>query len=174
MENENNNKKIEAYTGPGWVLTTLEMFMNWGRQRSPWPLPYGTACCGIEMMAALAAGYDMARFGAERPSFSPRQADVLIEAGTITKKMEPILKRIYEQMAEPKWVISMGACACSGGVFRTYSTVQGIDTIIPVDVYIPGCPPRPEALLQALIMILNKIGKDHPYYRFKSELEGNL
>jgi len=153
---------VQAYNGGGWIATKLEWLINWGRKRSPWPLPYGTACCGIEMMCALASGYDMARFGAERPSFSPRQADVLIEAGTITLKMVPILKRIYEQMAAPKWVIAMGACACSGGVFRTYSTLQGIDKVIPVDVYIPGCPPRPEALLQALGMLIKKIEKSHP------------
>ena len=166
---------FEAHTGPGWLLTKLEQLINWGRKRSPWPLPYGTACCGIEMMAALASGYDLARFGAERPSFSPRQADVLIEAGTITKKMVPVLKRIYDQMAEPKWVIAMGACACSGGVFRTYSTLQGIDLVIPVDVYVPGCPPRPEGLIYALLKIIEKIEKDHPLYpkarRFKAECE---
>lgn len=167
-------KGLEAYYFGSWILTQLEKLLIWGRQRSPWPFPYGTACCGIELMAALASSYDMSRFGAERPSFSPRQADVLIEAGTITKKMEPILRRIYDQMAEPKWVIAVGACACSGGVFRTYATVQGIDNIIPVDVYIPGCPPRPEAILQALIMILNKMGKDHPYYVYKEEIEANL
>lgn len=155
---------FQAYTGEGWLLSTLEQLINWGRSRSPWPLPYGTACCGIEMMAALASGYDMARFGAERPSFSPRQADVLIEAGTITKKMVPVLRRIYDQMAEPKWVIAMGACACSGGVFRTYSTLQGIDQVIPVDVYVPGCPPRPEGLLYALLQLMEKIKSDHPLY----------
>lgn len=153
---------LKAYTGEGWLLTKMEELINWGRKRSPWPLPYGTACCGIEVMCALAASYDMARFGAERPSFSPRQADVLIEAGTITKKMAPILRRIYDQMAEPKWVIAMGACACTGGVFRTYSTLQGIDRVIPVDVYVPGCPPRPEALLYALMKVMEKIEKDHP------------
>lgn len=153
---------LKAYTGEGWLLTKMEELINWGRKRSPWPLPYGTACCGIEMMCALAASYDMARFGAERPSFSPRQADVLIEAGTITKKMVPVLRRIYDQMAEPKWVIAMGACACTGGVFRTYSTLQGIDKVIPVDVYIPGCPPRPESLLYGLMKIMEKIEKDHP------------
>jgi len=156
---------MQAYSGPGWIVTKLEQLINWGRKRSPWPLPYGTACCGIEMMAALASGYDMARFGAERPSFSPRQADVLIEAGTITKKMVPVLRRIYDQMAEPKWVIAMGACACTGGVFRTYSTLQGIDLVIPVDVYVPGCPPRPEGLIYALLKIIEKIEKDHPIYQ---------
>lgn len=161
----------EIIKGPGWILTKLEWLINWGRKRSPWPLPYGTACCGIEMMAALASGYDMARFGAERPSFSPRQADVLIEAGTITKKMVPILRRIYDQMAEPKWVIAMGACACTGGVFRTYSTLQGIDQVIPVDVYVPGCPPRPEGLIYALMKIIEKIEKDHPLYDKAKEFE---
>ena len=153
---------IEGYAGGGWFLTKMEQLINWGRSRSPWPLPYGTACCGIELMAALAAGYDLPRFGAERPSFSPRQADVLIEAGTITKKMVPVLKRIYDQMAEPKWVIAMGACACSGGVFRTYSTLQGIDSVIPVDIFIPGCPPRPEALIDGLLKLMEKIKHDHP------------
>lgn len=162
---------LQAYSGSGWILTKLEDLINWGRKRSPWPLPYGTACCGIEMMCALAAGYDMARFGAERPSFSPRQADVLIEAGTITKKMVPILRRIYDQMAEPKWVIAMGACACTGGVFRTYSTLQGIDKVIPVDVYVPGCPPRPEGLLYALIKVMEKIEKDHPLRKQFDQLE---
>jgi len=153
---------FQAYTGSGWMLTKLEELVNWGRKRSPWPLPYGTACCGIEMMAALASGYDMGRFGAERPSFAPRQADLLIEAGTITKKMVPILKRIYDQMAEPRWVLAMGACACSGGVFRTYSTLQGIHNVIPVDIYVPGCPPRPEGLLYGLLKIIEKIEEDHP------------
>ena len=152
----------EAYNGGGWIATKLEWLINWGRKRSPWPLPYGTACCGIEMMCALAAGYDMARFGAERPSFSPRQADVLIQGGTITLKMAPAFKRIYDQMAEPRCVISMGACACSGGVFRTYPTLQGIDKLVPVDIYIPGCPPRPEALLQALLMFIEKTEKSQP------------
>ncbi len=161
---------FQAYGGEGWLLTKLEQLINWGRKRSPWPLPYGTACCGIEMMAALASGYDLARFGAERPSFSPRQADVLIQAGTITKKMVPIFKRIYDQMAEPKWVISMGACACSGGVFRTYSTLQGIDLVVPVDVYVPGCPPRPEGLIYALIKIMEKIEKDHPLRKKAAEI----
>ncbi|HID98388.1 MAG TPA: NADH-quinone oxidoreductase subunit B [Thermodesulfobacteriaceae bacterium] len=154
--------KIQGYGGNGWFITKMEQLINWGRSRSPWPLPYGTACCGIELMATMASGYDIARFGAERPSFSPRQADVLLEAGTITKKMTPVLKRIYDQMAEPKWVIAMGACACTGGVFRTYSTHQGIDSIIPVDIYIPGCPPRPEALLDGLVKLIHKIEKEHP------------
>ncbi len=156
---------VEGYTGEGWFLTQLNKLVNWGRKNSLWPLPFGTACCGIELMATLASSYDMARFGAERVSFAPRQADLLIEAGTITKKMAPVLRKIYLQMAEPKWVIAMGACACSGGVFRTYATLQGIDLIIPVDVYIPGCPPRPEALLQALIMIQKKIEKERPLSR---------
>ncbi len=161
---------FQAYQGEGWLLTKAEQLINWGRSRSPWPFPYGTACCGIELMAALASSYDMARFGAERVGFSPRQCDVLIEAGTITKKMVPILKTIYDQMAEPKWVIAVGACACTGGVFRTYSTQQGIGSIIPVDVYIPGCPPRPEGILYALLKLLDKIQEDHPLYKKRQEV----
>jgi NADH-quinone oxidoreductase subunit B len=137
----------------GYITTTLERAIGWCRKYSMWPMPFGTACCAIEMMGALASNYDMARFGAEAMRFSPRQCDMMIVAGTITKKMAPVLKKIHESMSEPKWVIAMGACASSGGVFDTYSVVQGIDTIIPVDVYIPGCPPRPEGLLYALMQI---------------------
>jgi NADH-quinone oxidoreductase subunit B len=122
-----------------------------------WPMPFGTACCAIEMMAAAASNFDISRFGMERMSFSPRQADVLICAGRVPYKLAPVLRRIWDQMPQPKWSISMGACASSGGVFDTYSMVQGIDTIIPVDVYIPGCPPRPEALIYGLMMIQEKV-----------------
>jgi len=118
-----------------------------------WPLPFATSCCGIEFMATMASTYDIARFGAERPSFSPRQADVLMVMGTIAKKMGPVLRHVYEQMAEPKWVIAVGACASSGGIFDTYSVLQGIDRIIPVDVYVPGCPPRPEQIIQGLMRV---------------------
>lgn len=131
--------------------------VQWARKNSLWPMPFGTACCAIELAAALSARYDMARFGAEAIRFSPRQADLLIVSGRISLKMMPVLKKIYDQMPEPKWVVSMGACASSGGVFDTYTLVQGIDQFMPVDVYIAGCPPPPEAVLDALLKIQKKI-----------------
>jgi len=127
--------------------------VNWARKNSLWPLPFATACCGIELMATAASRYDIARFGAEAMRFSPRQCDLLIVAGRVAIKMMPVLQRIYMQMAEPKWVISMGACASTGGVFDTYAVVQGIDQFLPVDVYVPGCPPRPETLLEGVMAI---------------------
>lgn len=151
---------IETALGPGIITTTLDKVINWGRRWSLYPMPYGVACCAIEMMGALASRYDMARYGAEAVRFSPRQCDLLIVAGTINLKMAPVLKRIYDQMSEPKWVISMGACASAGGPFDSYAVLQGIDRIIPVDVYIPGCPPKPEAMLQAVIKIQEKIDKE--------------
>ncbi|RMH12780.1 MAG: NADH-quinone oxidoreductase subunit B [Gemmatimonadetes bacterium] len=143
--------------GPTFLTTKLDFIINWGRRNSLWPMPFGTACCAIEMMASAASDYDLARFGMERMSFSPRQADVLICAGRVPYKLAPVLRRIWDQMSQPKWAVSMGACASSGGIFDAYSMVQGIDTIIPVDVYIPGCPPRPEALIYGLMMIQEKI-----------------
>ncbi|MDP7475594.1 MAG: NADH-quinone oxidoreductase subunit B family protein [Candidatus Marinimicrobia bacterium] len=142
------------------LTTTLESAINWGRKNSLWPMPFGTACCGIEFMAVLAARTDLARFGAEAIRFSPRQSDLLIVAGRISIKMMPVLIRIYEQMPEPKWVISMGACASSGGVFDTYSVIQGIDQFIPVDVYVPGCPPRPEGVVGSLLKIQDLVDKE--------------
>ena len=135
------------------LTTTIESAVNWGRKNSLWPMPFGTACCGIEFMAVLAAHTDISRFGAEAIRFSPRQSDLLIVAGRISLKMMPVLIRIYEQMPEPKWVVSMGACASTGGVFDTYSVIQGIDQFIPVDVYVPGCPPRPEGVVESLLKI---------------------
>jgi len=151
---------VETAFGPGIITTTLDKVVNWGRRWSLYPMPFGTACCAIEMMAALASRYDLARFGAEAIRFSPRQCDLLIVAGTINNKMVPVLRRIYDQMSEPKWVIAMGACASAGGPFDSYAVLQGIDRAIPVDAYIPGCPPRPEALLQAVLKIQEKIDKE--------------
>ncbi len=143
--------------GDAVVLTRLDEVVNWGRKNSLWPLPFGTACCAIEFMGMVSSVFDLSRFGAELVRFSPRQADLLIVAGTITYKQAPILKRIYDQMSDPKWVISMGACASSGGFYDDYCTLRGIDKIIPVDLYVAGCPPRPEALLQALVQLQQKI-----------------
>ena len=142
---------------PGFLTTKLDFVVNWARRNSLWPMPFGTACCAIEMMASYASRFDVARFGMERMSFSPRQADLLICAGRVSYKMAPVLRKIWDQMPQPKWSISMGACASSGGVFDAYSMVQGIDTIIPVDVYVPGCPPRPEGLIYGILMLQEKI-----------------
>jgi NADH-quinone oxidoreductase subunit B len=147
---------------PGFLTTRVDAVVNWARTNSLWPMPFGTACCAIEMMATAATHYDLARFGMERMSFSPRQADLLICAGRVSYKMAPVLRRIWEQMPQPKWSISMGACASSGGVFDVYSMVQGIDTIIPVDVYVPGCPPRPEGLIYGILMVQEKIKRSSP------------
>lgn len=135
------------------ITTKLDEAIGWARESSLWPMIFGTACCAIEFMSVAASKYDISRFGAEVVRFSPRQADLLIVAGTITYKQGPILKQIYDQMSEPKWVVSMGACACSGGFYDNYTTMQGIDEIIPVDLYVGGCPPRPEALLDALLSL---------------------
>ncbi len=142
------------------ITTRIKDFVAWSRKNSLWPMPFGTACCAIELMATLSARYDLARFGAEAIKFSPRQSDLMIVAGRISIKMMPILIKIYEQMPEPKWVISMGACASSGGVFDTYTLVQGIDQFIPVDVYVPGCPPRPEGLINAVMKIQDQITEE--------------
>ncbi|MBC7691259.1 MAG: NADH-quinone oxidoreductase subunit NuoB [Methylotenera sp.] len=146
-----------------YLTTRLDDFVNWGRKNSMWPLPFGTSCCGIEMMATLASDYDMARFGAEAMRFSPRQSDLLIVAGIINTKMAPVLKTIYDQMSEPKWVMSFGACASSGGIFNVYSVTQGIDTVIPVDVYVPGCPPSPEGVIHALMRLQDSVQKGETY-----------
>jgi NADH-quinone oxidoreductase subunit B len=163
--------KPEGYEGAGFFATSLEKVVGLARKNSIWPLPFATSCCGIEFMATMGAHYDLARFGAERLSFSPRQADLLMVMGTIAKKMGPVLRQVYEQMAEPRWVLSVGACASSGGIFDTYSVLQGIDRIIPVDVYVPGCPPRPEQIIDGILKIQHLVEseslrrRDSPEYK---------
>ena len=146
---------------PDNVLTTqLKKVVNWARRSSLWPMPFATACCGIELMATASSRYDLARFGAEAMRFSPRQSDLMIVAGRVTIKMMPVLQHIYQQMTEPKWVISMGACASTGGVFDAYATIQGVDQFMPVDVYVPGCPPRPETLIEGIMAIQRIVDQD--------------
>ncbi len=146
-----------VHMGGNVVTTTLDAVVKWGRKSSLWPMPFGTACCAIEFMATAASRFDLARYGMERMASSPRQADVLICAGRVPFKLAPVLRTIWDQMMQPKWAIAMGACASSGNIFDNYSMVQGIDTIMPVDVYVPGCPPRPEGLLYGLMMLQKKI-----------------
>ena len=150
---------IEGRFQPNIFVTTVDKLFNWARKSALWPMSFGLACCAIEMMATVASRYDIDRFGAGVFRASPRQSDVMIVAGTVVEKMAPVVKRLYDQMPEPKWVIAMGACATCGGPFPTYSTVQGVDRIVPVDVYIPGCPPRPEALLYGFLKLQDKIGR---------------
>ena len=150
---------IEEQLPSGIVLTSVEKVVNWSRKSSLWPATFGLACCAIEMMATGAAHYDLGRFGMEVFRASPRQADIMIVAGRVSQKMAPVLRQIYDQMMEPKWVISMGVCASTGGMFNNYALVQGVDKIVPVDVYIPGCPPRPEALIDGILKLKTEIGK---------------
>lgn len=160
----------EGYSGEGFMATKLDQLIGMGRANSLWPLPFATSCCGIEFMATMGSNYDLGRFGAERMAFTPRQCDVLLVAGTIAKKLAPVLRQVYLQMAEPRWVVAIGACASSGGIFDSYSVLQGIDQVIPVDVYVPGCPPRPEGILEG-IMKVQELSKNesirrrtHPKY----------
>ncbi|MBK9275036.1 MAG: NADH-quinone oxidoreductase subunit B [Flavobacteriales bacterium] len=161
----------EGHSGPGFMTVSLEKAVGLARKNSIWPLPFATSCCGIEFMATMGANYDLARFGMERLSFSPRQSDLLMVMGTIAKKMAPILRDVYTQMAEPKWVLSVGACASSGGIFDTYSVLQGIDRVIPVDVYVPGCPPRPEQIIDGILKIQELVGQEGMRRRYSKEYE---
>ena len=145
--------QTRASLSPSWITTKLDFLVNWARANSLWPMPFGTACCAIEFMATAASRFDIARFGAERLAYSPRQSDVLLCAGRLPFKLAPVIRRIYDQMTQPKWVISMGACASSGGFYRAYHVVQGIDEIIPVDVFVPGCPPTPEGLIKGILQV---------------------
>src|SRR5262250_1259662 len=164
------NSKVEGDV----VITRVDAALNWFRKNSLWPMPMGLACCAIELMAAGASRFDIARFGAEVMRFSPRQSDVMIVAGTVTYKMALAVKRIWEQMPEPKWCIAMGACASSGGMYRSYAVLQGIDQLLPVDVYISGCPPRPEALLEGLMKLQHKIDHERAILEQKKQLLADL
>lgn len=176
----NTNVKIvdppEGYSGEGFMSTSFDKVVGMARANSLWPLPFATSCCGIEFMATMGANYDLARFGSERMGFTPRQCDMLLVAGTIAKKMGPILRQVYLQMAEPRWVIAIGACACSGGIFDSYPVLQGIDQVIPVDVYVSGCPPRPEGILEGVLKLQELVGSESLRRRhsapYKALLEG--
>lgn len=169
----NNHVKFEGvpegYMGEGFMATNFEKVVSLARKNSIWPLPFATSCCGIEFMATMASHYDLARFGSERVGFSPRQCDLLMVMGTISKKMGPVLRQVYLQMAEPRWVLSVGACASSGGIFDTYSVLQGIDQVIPVDVYVPGCPPRPEAILDGFMNIQKLVNQEGLRRRYSDQ-----
>jgi len=149
----------------GFLTTRLDALVNWGRKNSLWPMPLGLSCCGIELMAMIGPKFDIARFGAEAARFSPRQCDLLIVAGTLTWKMAQACRTIYDQMPEPKWVIAMGVCSSSGGMYDSYAVVQGVDSILPVDVYVPGCPPRPDAVIDAILKLQKKIERESPLRR---------
>ncbi|MDX9751662.1 MAG: NADH-quinone oxidoreductase subunit B [Flavobacteriales bacterium] len=163
-----------GHSGSGFFATTAEKAIGLARANSLWPLPFATSCCGIEFMSTMSAHYDLSRFGMERLSFSPRQSDLLMVMGTIAKKMAPVLREVYLQMAEPKWVLSMGACACTGGIFDTYSVLQGIDRVIPVDVYIPGCPPRPEQVIDGILKIQELAKEEGLRRRYSQEYKDLL
>ena len=163
-----------GHEGAGFFATSMDKAIGLARKNSLWPLPFATSCCGIEFMSTMSSHYDLSRFGMERLSFSPRQSDLLMVMGTIAKKMGPVLREVYTQMAEPKWVLSMGACASSGGIFDTYSVLQGIDRVIPVDVYIPGCPPRPEQVIDGILKIQELAQNESLRRRYSKEYEDLL
>ena len=161
IENEELTYFIKEEEIPrGIILSTLDKIVGWSRKSSMWPLGFGLACCAIEMMCTAASRYDLARFGMEIFRSSPRQADLMIDSGRVSQKMAPIIKQLYNQMPEPKWVLAMGACASCGGVFNNYAIVQGVDKIIPVDIYVPGCPPRPEQLIDGIMKLHAKVQKE--------------
>ena len=159
------NGKVEGDV----IVTKADAVINWIRKHSVWPMPMGLACCAIELMASAASRYDISRFGMEVMRFSPRQSDCMIVAGTVTSNMAEVVRRIYDPMGDPKWVVAMGACASTGGMYRSYAVMQGVDTIVPVDVYVSGCPPRPEALLDAMMKLQDKIGNESSVNNLKSE-----
>lgn len=163
-----------GHSGSGFFATSMDKAIGLARKNSLWPLPFATSCCGIEFMSTMSSHYDLSRFGMERLSFSPRQSDLLMVMGTIAKKMGPVLREVYTQMAEPKWVLSMGACASSGGIFDSYSVLQGIDRVIPVDVYIPGCPPRPEQVIDGILKIQELAANESLRRRYSKEYEDLL
>jgi NADH-quinone oxidoreductase subunit B len=165
---------MNTMTGESWITTTFEGLEDWAQRNSFWPFPFGTACCAIEFMSTVSSHYDVSRFGSEVVRFSPRQSDVLLVAGTINDKMAPVLKKIYDQMADPKWVISMGACACSGGFYRAYHVMQGIDEIIPVDIYVPGCPPTPEGLIYGILQLKEKVIRDRKKHRVAARADQDV
>jgi NADH-quinone oxidoreductase subunit B len=176
----NENKKVsfaeipEGYSGEGFMTTMFDKAIGLARSNSLWPLPFATSCCGIEFMATMGANYDLARFGSERMAFTPRQCDMLLVAGTISKKLAPVLRQVYLQMAEPRWVIAIGACASSGGIFDSYSVLQGIDQVIPVDVYVPGCPPRPEGILDGVLKLQEIVKHESLRRRHSDQYKGLL
>ncbi len=158
-------KPVQGVEDLGFLATRADFLINWGRKNSLWPMPLGLSCCGIELMAMIGPKFDLARFGAEAARFSPRQCDLLIVAGTLTWKMATAVRTIYDQMPDPKWVIAMGVCSSSGGMYDSYAVVQGVDSILPVDVYVPGCPPRPDAVIDAIIKLQQKISREDPLGR---------
>src|SRR5687767_3713637 len=164
----------KGHGGEGFFATSFESVVGLARKNSIWPLPFATSCCGIEFMATMGSHYDLARFGSERVGFSPRQCDLLMVMGTIAKKMGPVVKQVYLQMAEPRWVMAVGACACSGGIFDSYSVLQGIDQVVPVDVYVPGCPPRPEQIIDGVMKIQHLVETESLRRRDSEEYKNML